>query len=156
MRFIFVLLLILLVFVILGVMRTAQTQSQPQEQAFMNGAVPSPAPDGFLKGSVSVPTTWLGKTFHAQTQTGINIIADNGKQVEKYPFKTYVGNGYFSKNHPVLKLDYNLPENPLYLRFVLDELVQISPGQYLGKLIVRFGPFVVALGFFTLSKEPSN
>jgi hypothetical protein len=134
---------------LLAALRTAQVHVQPQEQTFLKGALPA-LPDGFKKGEVGAQTTWAGKLFDAKNGMGINIFIDNGKQVQRYPF-------YFSEawsltnDRRVIKLDYNLPRNPWYLRHVIDELVEISPGRYLGKLNLRLRPFTFSLGFFTLS-----
>jgi hypothetical protein len=39
----------------------------------------------------------------------------------------------------VLKIDYDLPENPaLSIRRILDELVQVADGVYLGKAHVKW------------------
>lgn len=140
-----------MIVLLLAQLRSAQTKSQPQQAEFLKGSLPSPLPSGFKKGDVNAKTNWLGKEFDINTQTGINLFMQNGKQVKQYPFKTYTGNGLTDPKLQVLKLDYNLPENPLYLRLVVDELVQITPGKYLGKLNVKLGPLTFALGFFRLS-----
>src|SRR5258708_2420896 len=145
------LIVLLAIIFLLGTLRTAQTQSQPEQKDFLKGTVPSPLPNGFQKGGVNATTSWLGKVFDAKNHTGMNLFEESGKQVTRYPFITYTGNGQVDHNTQVLKLDYNLPSNPLYLRFIVDELVQIHPGKYLGKLNVKFGPIAFALGFFTLS-----
>ncbi len=118
-------------------------------QEFANGKVPSPLPNGFYKGSVSFKTSWQGKKFNAKNSTGINLINDQ----EKYPFKTYIGKGIADRNLDVLKIDYNIPQNPWYLRFILDEIVETSPGHYLGKVHIKLFPSLgLTLGFFRLEK----
>ncbi len=148
--FLFLLFIALIIVFLLGVLRTAQTQSQPQQKDFMRGTFPSPLPDGFQRGNAGVKTTWAGKIFDAKNHTGINVFEENGKQVQKYPFIFYEGISVID-GRKVLKLDYNVPSNPEYLHHVVDELVEIAPGKYLGKLNLRIRPFSFTLGFFTLS-----
>lgn len=115
---------------------------------FLKGTFPSPLPNGFYKGKVqNLNTKWKGKIFDASSSTGINLFGD--KKV--YPFKTYKGKGLQDKNLDVLKIDYNISENPFWIRFILDEIVQIAPGKYLGKVLLRLIPnFPFSLGYFKL------
>ena len=69
---------------------------------------------------------------------------------ERQPFKTYYGNGLRDKNLNVLVLDYDIPENPFWLRYIRDEIVQVAPNQYLGKLHLRVIGFAFTLGYFEL------
>jgi hypothetical protein len=39
----------------------------------------------------------------------------------------------------VLRIDYDLPENPPSLRRIVDELVAVAPGVYLGHALLRGG-----------------
>lgn len=100
---------------------------------------------------------WKGKHFDPATSTGYNYLTPGGHGASRLTWPLYKHaapalNGlyrYFNFNtstgpavgaHSVtaLKLDYNLPENPIFLvRSVLDELVQISGGYYLGKAYLR-------------------
>ncbi|HZT35326.1 MAG TPA: hypothetical protein VFA15_05375, partial [Nitrososphaera sp.] len=61
------------------------------------------------------------------------------------------------RNLDVIKIDYNRPENPWYLRnFAYDEIVRLDDGRYLGKIeieIVRGVPFTV--GWFWQTKPTS-
>ena len=99
-------------------------------------------PNGFYKGSVGFKTSWEGKKFNAENSSGINLF--DGQ--EKYPFKTY-------EEKDVLKIDYNLPENPFWVRLILDEIVEISKDKYLGTIKLRLIPgFPVTIGHFRLEK----
>lgn len=122
---------------------------------FSKGTLPSPVLDGLYKGSVSFHKfSWLGKKFDSKTNSGINIFdIGNGQTKEKYPFKTSFSKSLDDGNLDVLALDYNLPENPFYLRFILDEVVQITPGKYLGKLYIKITPsFTIPIIYFNLDK----
>ncbi|MEK7505934.1 MAG: hypothetical protein AAB597_03530, partial [Patescibacteria group bacterium] len=111
--------------ILFGFFRTYQMEGSDNQVAFLKGSMPNPLPDGFHMGSVSGPkVSWLGKKFEASKQTGINIFKNkDGGQKEKYPFKTYIGKGVRDKEIEVLKIDYNVPENPFWLRYSLDEVV---------------------------------
>ncbi|MDQ3928165.1 MAG: hypothetical protein M3328_03345, partial [Chloroflexota bacterium] len=118
---------------------------------------------------------WKGKRFDPTTSTGYNYLTPGGRRAARLTWPLYkhphhAENGlyrYFNFNISigqavgapgvtVLKLDYNLPENPLFLvRSVLDELVQISGGYYLGKAYLRsrHGNYRLA-AFFGLHARP--
>jgi hypothetical protein len=100
---------------------------------------------------------WLGKRFDAETATGDNIMLPSARLPSKllwpdyqflslgdgryaaFCFRTYAGAGAVDPDRRVLKIDYDLNENPAFLiRAILDELVLIVPGVYLGKALLRF------------------
>ena len=96
---------------------------------------------------------WQGKIFAARAASGINRFSKDSlflaqvfwplyRGYEKtepgayraFTFKTYLGPGLSDPDRQVLKLDYNLSFNPsATIRRVLDELVQVEDGLYLGK-----------------------
>ena len=120
---------------------------------------------------------WLGKTFNPAQQSGDNIFtqdslplarffnpfyrgftADEPGSYRGFTFRTYIGPGLIDSDRSVLKIDYDLKENPsLTVRRVLDELVQIDDQLYLGKAHVRwwwrpaYGWQTVA--YFSLSRK---
>ena len=101
---------------------------------------------------------WLGKTFNASDQVGDNIftrdsyvlarlvnpfyrdfITDKPGTYRGFAFRTYMAPGLTDPDRQVLKIDYDLKDNPaLTVRRVLDELVQIEDNLYLGKAHVRW------------------
>jgi len=101
---------------------------------------------------------WRGKTFDLAQQRGDNIftkdsyplarlfnplyrgfIADGPGTYRGFAFRTYTAPGLFDADRAVLKIDYNLKENPApTVRRVLDELVELDDGLYLGKAHVRW------------------
>ena len=101
---------------------------------------------------------WRGKTFDASQPRGDNIftkdsyllarlfnplyrgfIPDGPKTYRCFAFRTYTAPGIFDSDRTVLKIDYDLRENPpLTVRRVLDELVQLDDDLYLGKAHVRW------------------
>jgi hypothetical protein len=112
----------------------------------------------FFQTLFSVWMPWLGKFFNPAGQSGDNILTKASYPLARYfnpfyrgfihdqpgsyrafAFRTYVAPGLFDEDRSVLKIDYNLRENPpLTVRRVLDELVQLSDDLYLGKAHVRW------------------
>ena len=138
-----------------GFLRTWQIQNDEREKIFLAGTVPNPVLDGLYYGAVPGHTvSWLGKKFYAAREKGINVFSDGkGGEVEQYPFVTSVGKGLHEKNLDVLKIDYDIPGNPVWLRLVVDEVVQVAPGWYLGKLEARMIPgYPFALTYFELKQ----
>jgi hypothetical protein len=102
---------------------------------------------------------WLGKTFQPADQRGDNILtkasyplarlfaplyrdyaADQQGTYRAFAFHTYLAPGLLDPDRVVLKIDYNLNENPpLTVRRVLDELVELADDFYLGKAHVHWG-----------------
>ena len=101
---------------------------------------------------------WKGKTFDAASSRGDNIFSRGSLRLARpfnplyrgfrgdgpgtyraFAFRTYLAPGLEDADRKVLKIDYDLPENPkLTVRRVLDELVQIGDGAYLGKAHVKW------------------
>jgi hypothetical protein len=101
---------------------------------------------------------WNGKTFDVTHQRGDNVftkdsyplarlfnplyrgfVNDSPKTYRGFAFQTSTAPGLFDTDRTVLKIDYNLKENPaLTVRRVLDELVQLDDDLYLGKAHVRW------------------
>ncbi len=74
-----------------------------------------------------------------------------------YYFKTWVGKGKKDANTDVFKLDYDLPENPFWIRAILDEVVEIAPQEYLGKIHVKALPgFWISIGYFGLQAQTAS
>lgn len=136
--------------ILIGEVRTFYIQQSPQNQEFVKGTLPKNL-SGLYKGSVNLKTTWQGKKF-SSTNSGINIFKDEKGTTENFPFKTYSGQG-LQDNIQVLKIDYSINKSPWWLRFILDELVETSPGKYLGKVHITLIPGLpFTVGFFKLEK----
>lgn len=161
---------------ILGSFVTWLVERSPYHKMFAQGRVPD-SPDGFHPGMAHVlfdkQTPWLGKHFDRQQQFGFNVFTPLGAKILKfaspfyskfsvneenntraYYFKTWVGKGKKDKQLDVFKLDYDAPENPLFIRIILDEVVEIAPHQFLGKIHVKLLPgFFVTIGYFGLTPQ---
>lgn len=161
---------------ILGSLVTLLVERSPYHKMFVQGRVPDSL-DGFHPGIAHVlfdkRVPWLGKRFDRQQQFGFNVFTPLGAKILKfaspfyrkfsvneennvhaYYFKTWIGKGKKDKQLDVLKLDYAAPENPLFIRIILDEVVEIAPQQFLGKIHVKLLPgFFVTIGYFGLTPQ---
>lgn len=148
---------IFLVTLVMG-SRHWMTQHSDQQTIFLTGTVPDELPDGLYNGEVSIQTQWQGKRFDGKTGTGVNLFRDGINAVkEDYNFVMDVGPSGIDQDFQVIKIDYDLPENPWWLRLVVDEIVEVEPGLYLGKIHVKVLPGVrVAVGFFELRPAPER
>lgn len=134
-----------------GLYRNYQIEHSEYQQSFLQGSIPNPTPDGFYRGDEhsDMGKSWEGKTFDASQQTGINKFSDG----DRFRFKTSQARGLRDKNTKVLRIDYSQPGNPWWLRFITDEIVQTSPGHFLGKVHLRVIPGLpFTLMYFTLTK----
>ena len=111
---------------------------------------------------------WLGKQFDSAAETGINILRPSARvpmkalwrsyepriladRLEAFEFRTRVAPGAVDPELSVLKIDYDFDANPDFIiRRILDELVQVDVGFYLGKILFRTKDGWKPIGFFTL------
>jgi hypothetical protein len=81
---------------------------------------------------------WRGKAFShrsADLGDGINRIR-LGIDMKWYSFQTSIAPSVLD-NEPCLYLNYDLDENPWFIRRVRDELREVSPGLYMGPALLR-------------------
>ena len=113
---------------------------------------------------------WKGKTLNAAAHSGDNIFTNDGLWLSKIvfigykgyiadepgrsralTFRAYTGEGQDDPGLQVLKIDYDLDVNPSFVvRDVLDELVQVGDGYYLGKALLHWRGRWRCAAFFTL------
>ena len=113
---------------------------------------------------------WLGKSFDSDSRTGINRFRQTagarwwvrvlfpshspsliaGDLMEAFPFRNAAGPGELDPDIRVLKIDYDIEANPDLIRRIVDELVEVGPGVYLGKILFRLGGRYHRIGFFSL------
>ncbi|BBX99433.1 hypothetical protein [Mycobacterium lacus] len=113
---------------------------------------------------------WQGKRFNAVASTGDNRMTASSRVPAKllwprYPmkdaadgklafdFKTYADTGKADPDVQVMVIDYaDVEDNPrLIIRSIRDELVEVVPGAYLGKILFRLPRNrYQMLGFFAL------
>jgi hypothetical protein len=86
-------------------------------------------------GSGSFP--WRGKSFSPLSSghgEGKNrVIRDRWKL---FRFETFVGQSR-AGTFDAVQLDYDLPENPFFIRAIKDEIRQVEPGLYLGQAYLQ-------------------
>lgn len=148
-----ILAVLVLAIMVLGFIRTFMVNRSDEQDVFMAGTMPAPLPDGFYAGQAEpFQGGWKGKKFDRAKNIGINVFGTrSGDDRLLYPFKTWQGKGLRDEEKDVLKIDYDLDENPFWLRPVLDEVVQVEPGVLLGKLHYRGIPgFPLTVTFFRL------
>ncbi len=134
--------------IILAMVFNYRASHSPNNARFLAGKLPPSNLDGFYEGN-KPGTTWQGKVFDGQHQSGINRF----KSGDRYVFKTYTGKGLKDHKLDVLKIDYNQPGNPWWLKFIVDELVQTDSNHFLGKVHLKFIPGLpVTVTYFELSK----
>jgi len=116
------------------------------------------ATDLLFRALLSLWMPWLGKRFDARTAYGDNMMLPSARVPAKFVwpsyrfqdmgegryaafrFRSYAGAGTLDHDRRVLKIDYDSDENPTFLiRDILDELVQVVPNIYLGKVLLRYG-----------------
>jgi hypothetical protein len=124
-----------------------------------------------LRALASAWLPWTGKRFDAAAAAGDNLLAASARGLARvmwpsyrlepagegyaaFRFRTYVSPGTVDPDRETLKIDYDSNENPGFLiRNILDELVQIVPGAYLGKVLLRRKGDWRLIGYFAL--EPA-
>jgi hypothetical protein len=81
-------------------------------------------------GAASFP--WGGKTFSGRGASGrgVNRVHLFGRH-QLFPFHTRVASSAIDAA-PCITLDYDLPDNPLVIRKIHDEVREVSPGLFLG------------------------
>jgi hypothetical protein len=126
----------------------------------------------FFGSVASLWLPWKGKRFDAVQACGDNIFSrdslalahilfprfrgyaeDESGAYRAFQFRTSIGAGRRDPDRQVLRLDYDLEGNPpLSVRRVLDELVQVADGYYLGKAHLQWwwGEWQT-VAFFTLA-----
>ncbi|MGH2736115.1 MAG: hypothetical protein ACRDKZ_11080 [Actinomycetota bacterium] len=114
---------------------------------------------------------WLGKSFDPASNEGVNVLKRSAvtpmralwpsykvlreydDRVEAFRFRTRIDTGAVDPSINVLKIDYDFDANPdLLIRKILDELVQIDDGLYLGKVLYRGKGGYRPIGYFSLER----
>ena len=141
--------------------RDGATPTPPLEGRYRGGLVAvdlAPGLTAAFRALMDVWLPWQGKAFMAQKARGNNIFTRDSMRVGRvlwpryrgyindgpdffraFEFKTYQGEGRTDPGLEVLKIDYDFDANPaLFIRQILDELVQLGTGFYLGKAHLKW------------------
>jgi len=135
-----------------GFYRSWKTGRAADYGAFQAGMLPSVMPEGQWRGSVPElgEVAWKGKKFLGAGK-GINVFEKSGVKSEAYEFEFYKTTGIDAAH--VIRLDYGKPGNPLWLRFIVDEMVSVGENRYLGLVYLNIVPgFPFRMGYFRLEK----
>jgi hypothetical protein len=125
--------------------------------------------DTFIRWLAGLYMPWEGKSFDPHTSTGENRFATSvtlpmrllwpsytplehtATGLFAFQFRTRIAPGELDPDIDVLKIDYDFEANPGFvIRRILDELVQVGKGVYLGKVLFRFGYRFHLIGYFSL------
>jgi hypothetical protein len=113
--------------------------------------------DAVTGGLTRLWMPWKGKRFDPEAKEGRNIFttgfrpairvfwpgyeieyAEGDRRLSTFPFTTWQGaSSYTPSDADVLKIDYEHPQSPWLIRNILDELIQIEDGLYLGQALLR-------------------
>jgi hypothetical protein len=113
--------------------------------------------DAIVGGLARLWRPWQGKSFDPEVKEGRNLFSSSFRPVLRllwpsyelersegparfsaFPFTTWEGTSAFTAGgSDVLKIDYEHPQSPWLVRDVLDELVQIDEGLFLGQALLR-------------------
>jgi hypothetical protein len=135
----------------------SETIDGPTEGILVSFAV-HPLVDRALATITQAWMPWAGKRFDALQRRGDNLLAPSARWPSKLPwpryrmvttplglvafdFTTWVEPGALDPDRDVLVIDYHgVSRNPrLIIKQIRDELVEIVPGTYLGKMLWRQG-----------------
>lgn len=141
---------VVLVSAAIGLVYSYQTSRRPENRRFASGSYPQVPLDGKYRGSwLGQRTNWQGKEFDASTAGGLNNFSDG----QRYRFKTLASPSIANSSQTVLRIDYNLAENPWWLRRIVDELVEVELGKYQGKVYLKYLPgLTFTISYFSLEK----
>ena len=146
----------------------------PAPSGFLSGRMITtsvhPLVDGLARAIADLWMPWLGKSFEPANERGVNVLipsargplkafwssyepeAERADGIDVFPFTTRRGPGEVDPDVEVLKIDYDIADNPTFvIRNILDELVEVSNGFYLGKILYRHRGVYRPVGFFTLA-----
>jgi hypothetical protein len=115
---------------------------------------------------------WKGKTFDSATNSGRNVFSSGARALMRltmpnyqpvdlgdgrcaaFAFDTSVGPSALNRGTEVLRIDYrDVPANPKWpVRKVLDELVDIGDGIFLGQALMEFRGSLRRAAWFSLER----
>ncbi|MGB9222724.1 hypothetical protein [Mycobacterium sp.] len=130
----------------------------------------NPALDAAVRLVTNLWMPWQGKRFNSESRSGDNRMVSSSRLPSKllwplykmkdavdgklaFDFKTYNDAGKCDPDVQVMVIDYSdVGDNPrLIIRSIRDELVEVVPGAYLGKVLFRMPQDrYEMIGFFAL------
>lgn len=121
--------------------RNASFPNTDRLKGDFQGSVPKVRSDTYLASAFKPIETmsnqgvlpWLVKSFYSTGDSveGINrILLD---RLKLFKFETFKGSSLFDSRE-CLVLDYDIPENPFFMKFIRDELRQVHENLFLGQM----------------------
>lgn len=130
--------------------------------------------DGAFEGLGRLWMPWRGKHFSRSAAEGVNLFTRGGRRAIRTAFPRYggleddeqgasafrfvtsVGPSVTHPGRTVLRLDYrNVTGNPAFpVRRVVDELVQLDEGLFLGQALMARGGKLRRVAWFSLESNP--
>jgi len=148
---------------------TAPTDLHGPTEGILVMTTTNPKFDAVVRAITALWMPWQGKRFDNQAATGDNRLTKSTGLVGKllwplysmkdhldgklaFDFKTYVEPGKDDPDINVMVIDYaDIEDNPkLIIRSVRDELVELVPGVYLGKILFKTDSGYNKIGYFAL------
>ena len=113
-----------------------------------------PLAKGLRRFAASRSFLWGGKSFSSETDRagrGINRVQAPGVlgRQNLFPFTTSFAKSQVD-GKPSIVLDYDLGENPPYIRAIHDEIREVAPGVYLGPAMWKAARGPVTVLWFAL------
>jgi hypothetical protein len=104
------------------------------------------------KLALSPTFLWSGKNFWAGG--GVNRICVPGLigRQELFPFTSSIGPSLFD-GWPTLRIDYDRPDNPWFMRRIHDEIRELEPGLFLGLDLWKTPEKSIGLVWFALDQR---
>jgi hypothetical protein len=124
--------------------------------AMLAWRTPATGPLAWLLSSFGASSAfpWEGKTFRSHNSElgeGINRVNLFGKR-RWFPFKTRFEPSFLD-GKPSFRLDYSGPANPPFIRSIVDEVREVSPGLYLGPAALLFRGKTRPILYFAVSLQ---
>ena len=148
---------------------TAPTDLNGPTEGILVMTTTNPKFDAVVRAITALWMPWQGKRFDNQAATGDNRLTKSTGLVGKllwplysmrdhidgklaFDFKTYVEAGKEDPDIDVMVIDYaDIEKNPkLIIRSVRDELVELVPGVFLGKILFKTDSGFSKIGYFAL------
>ena len=148
---------------------TAPTDLNGPTEGMLVMTTTNPAFDTVVRAITALWMPWQGKRFDNESGTGDNRLTKSTGLVGKllwplysmkdhvdgklaFDFETYVEAGKEDPDVDVMVIDYaDIEKNPkLVIRSVRDELVELVPGVYLGKILFKTDSGYNKIGYFAL------
>jgi hypothetical protein len=143
-------------------------------EGILVATITNPLVDIPVKLLTSAWMPWQGKRFDAAAQRGVNLMTESSSLPSKllwpkygmrpsedgrvaFDFETAVEPGAIDPQIDVMKIDYGpVEDNPdLLIRQIRDELVELVPDTYFGRILFRISGKFSNIGYFAL-KQPAG